>query len=122
VDRLVLATSLAALLASGGCADSHVVSSDAGATDARPPARDASRPADDAALVGDAGAMLDAGPDPRVPISMEQADCLGLAAPACASCHFRGDRWYLRPSDVPPPPPGTGGAPPFEACGITPPP
>ncbi|WP_157069627.1 hypothetical protein [Sandaracinus amylolyticus] len=58
---------------------------------------------DDAATTCD-----DAGPgDPTPgddPLDPQQATCLGLAEPVCASCHLREGTFYLRPSGPPPPP------------------
>lgn len=63
----------------------------------------------------------DAGPiihhDQR-PLAYPEAACLGIAAPACAGCHFRDGVWYLLPRGVPPSPPDIPPAPYEQACGV----
>jgi len=77
----------------------------------------------DATVTVDATSPSDAtttDPDPPeewVPLTIEQADCLGLTAPACAGCHSRDGTFYLRPFYGPPPPPGVDRTAP-EECGV----
>lgn len=77
-----------------GCAQSHGV--DRPGSDAGPAREDSG--------ARDAGSA-DAGPFDCREIALETAECLGLTAPRCASCHFdaAADRWALCPEGVPPP-------------------
>lgn len=76
---------------------------------------DAGEPDVDAAMTVDA--TEPAPDDSWVPLTDEQAACLGLTDPACAGCHLRKNQLYLRPMGVPPPPPGIEFVP-LEDCGI----
>jgi hypothetical protein len=102
-------TTLFVLLASMGCYSSGESgrADDAGIT-----RRDASAvdPGRDGGATEDASAPIDVGPtipEEWVPITEEQAECLGLTDPACASCHIvpGTDEWVLRPGFAPSPPP-----------------
>lgn len=71
--------------------------------------------------VSDTLVLRDTSPDPsQFPVTAAQADCLGVNRPECAGCHFRGGNWYMRPRDVPPPPPTIPPAD-YAGCGVTPP-
>lgn len=87
-------------------------------------------PADGGAEIEDGGGPpepLDSGSIPEdsgmahwIVLTDEQAECLGLTEPSCASCQLRGGVFYLRPRDVPAPPPdlsGSMGSP--AECGVS---
>ena len=68
-----------------------------------------------------ADTATESGPDrSQFPVTEAQAKCLGVTRPECAGCHFRGGTWYMRPRDVPPPPPSIPPAD-YAGCGVTPP-
>ena len=107
-------TTLFVLLASMGCYSSGESgpADDAGITrrDAASAVDATVVPTDDGGSTRDAGAPIDVGPtipEEWVPITEEQADCLGLTDPACSSCHIvpGTDEWVLRPGFAPSPPP-----------------
>ena len=94
-------------MVSVGCARSfQALSADGGraTSDAEPPPR------------SDAAPRPDAGPFCQDPLTSEEAACLGLDAPACATCHTRGGVFCLRPLGVPPSPPDITPTRPVEEC------
>lgn len=83
----------------------------------------ATRP--DAPSVDSGQAIPDAQPDtmvdPRMgrrPVTQDQAECLGLTQPACASCHQIGGKFFLEPVGGPPPPPDIPVTPSPMDCGV----
>jgi hypothetical protein len=85
---------LAAISALGGCARSFEA---LGTRDGGTTTTDDGGPAADAPAI-------DGGPLGEVELTPEQAACIGLDEPACAMCHLRGGRWWLRPLGVEAPP------------------
>lgn len=90
------ALSALAVSAVGGCFTSHDDSPSDDGRDMRVGDRDGGPlPVD--AFVDDCP-PFPGPPTPEIRISADEAECVGVTAPDCASCHTRPEGWVLRPA------------------------